>query len=688
MTVGSVAADLLPLLRIHEGDTLITKDGDPIAVIALEGLDYEGMSDEAREAHVHHIATVLRTIDTRTRVYAYLTKFRSGEWHGRPTYTVAVHLALVVDAKARASGGWFTRRATLIATSIARAVATLNEQVRLVTSRLEAFGPTVLDRAAAFAVLARLVNGPATTSRLLRDDDLDDQLADVPIEVDPLGLTIGGVPVQVLTMKTLPRTTYPLMLHELYALDGELVCCLTWQRIDAITMKKDIARRLMNNHNYPAVWVEAENAQLAGAEKAMAMDGHAFGDCSITLAVRGDSADRLAADAQRILSTHDGAFVREAYHAVYAWAGMLPGNHTMSLYRYPLRDVNAADLALLFGVVATVHRPITTFRTLQGTALPFGFHVQDVGHTLVLGAPGSGKTTTLCVLGDAAWRTEQPRIVVFDLGKGYRDLAHRLGGRVASFTDGQLPALNPFAGEPTADHLFFLQAFCTVLAEGMDGTRLTDAQREDLYDQIVNLYVLDKRMHRLGQLVPTLTPDLQARFRPWVGDGMYAKVFDHASDDLTLADVQVFEFDGLEDHPALLAPLLFYVLHRVNVRVSVERMTLCLMDEAWRFLAHPLLREYVKAALKTWRKHNGVMVLASQALEDFAAADLLQTAVESCPTVLLLANPLRDRARYKTTFDLNDRELAMLADLRRGQVMLKRPGISKVFEVVPLEVIA
>jgi len=207
---------------------------------------------------------------------------------------------------------------------------------------------------------------------------------------------------------------------------------------------------------------------------------------------------RLAPEAQRILATHDGALVRETYHALDAWAGMLPGNHALTLHRYPLQDVHAADLACLFGVLATATRPITTFRTLQGTALPFGFHVQDVGHTLMLGQPGSGKTTLMHVLADAAWRTEQPRIVVFDLGKGYRDLAQRLGGRVASFTDGRLPALNPFAGEPTADHLFFLQAFCTVLAEGTEGARLTDAQRADLYDQIVNLYVLDKRMHRLG----------------------------------------------------------------------------------------------------------------------------------------------------------------------------------------------
>ena len=37
------------------------------------------------------------------------------------------------------------------------------------------------------------------------------------------------------------------------------------------------------------------------------------------------------------------------------------------------------------------------------------------------------------------------------------------------------------------------------------------------------------------------------------------------------------------------------------------------------------------------------MILATQAVDDFASADLLRTVVESCPTKLLLANPALDR---------------------------------------------
>ena len=109
------------------------------------------------------------------------------------------------------------------------------------------------------------------------------------------------------------------------------------------------------------------------------------------------------------------------------------------------------------------------------------------------------------------------------------------------------------------------------------------------------------------------------------------------------------------------------MLHRVTERIQDPRrrgtLKLCVMDEAWRFIQHPTLRAYVQEALKTWRKRNAAMILATQAIDDFASADLLRTVVESCPTKLLLANPALDRRQYADLFQLNEMELDLLTDL-------------------------
>src|SRR5262245_62975374 len=134
--------------------------------------------------------------------------------------------------------------------------------------------------------------------------------------------------------------------------------------------------------------------------------------------------------------------------------------------------------------------------------------------------------------------------------------------------------------------------------------------------------------------------------------------------------------------PSLIEPLLFYLLHRVNDRIHADSagrtLKLCVMDEAWRFIQNPTLRSYVQEALKTWRKRNAAMLLATQTLDDFASADMLRTVVESCPTKLLLANPALDRARYTELFQLNETELDLLGSLvPRRQLLLKRADVAK-----------
>ena len=122
------------------------------------------------------------------------------------------------------------------------------------------------------------------------------------------------------------------------------------------------------------------------------------------------------------------------------------------------------------------------------------------------------------------------------------------------------------------------------------------------------------------------------------------------------------------------------MLHRVNATLDANAgLTVCVMDEAWRFIQHPSLRGYVEEALKTWRKRNAAMLLATQAVEDFASAELLRTVIEGCPTKLLLANPSLDRSQYADLFHLNATELDLLAELApRRQLLLKRPNLAKV----------
>ena len=118
-----------------------------------------------------------------------------------------------------------------------------------------------------------------------------------------------------------------------------------------------------------------------------------------------------------------------------------------------------------------------------------------------------------------------------------------------------------------------------------------------------------------------LPPHLAPYLRPWIADGQYGSVFDNAEDTLTFSHFQTFDFQGMDElYPQVLEPLLFYIFQRISQVVydpallSVSKQLWA--DEVWRFLANDTARQYLIAAGKTWRKHNGGIGLITQSAAD------------------------------------------------------------------------
>jgi type IV secretion system protein VirB4 len=130
-----------------------------------------------------------------------------------------------------------------------------------------------------------------------------------------------------------------------------------------------------------------------------------------------------------------------------------------------------------------------------------------------------------------------------------------------------------------------------VLLEGRGHLPLTDAEDRELYDAITNLYVLDPAQRRLFTVANMLPRAMSLRLAKWIEGGRYGDLFDHIEDTLTVQRLHVFEFEAMREYPELLEPVLFYVLHRVTDHLGkMQGLTLCVLDEAWRFIQHPTLR--------------------------------------------------------------------------------------------------
>ena len=225
-----------------------------------------------------------------------------------------------------------------------------------------------------------------------------------------------------------------------------------------------------------------------------------------------------------------------------------------------------------------------------------------------------------------------------------------------------------------------------VLLQSHGQYTLTLEDDRDLYEQIGNVYQVDPDQRRLFTLANILRRPLWQYLQRLVQGGQYADLFDHVEDTLTFARFQCFDFEGMEKYPQVLEPLLFYVLHRANAAIydpaQAAVFKLFVLDEAWRFMRDPTINAYITEALKTWRKQNAAMILATQSSEDLTRSAMLRVVVESCATKILLANPNLDRQAYRDLFGLNDTEIDLVTGLiPRQQLLVKLSDLSKVLNL-------
>src|SRR5581483_3889834 len=190
---------------------------------------------------------------------------------------------------------------------------------------------------------------------------------------------------------------------------------------------------------------------------------------------------------------------------------------------------------------------------------------------LILGATGSGKSYTAAFILTHLQKF-QPFTYVFDLGSSYRDITDRFNGAYVRFASREsAPTINPFSLPSSPENLQFLSTLIRVLVESSGG-KLNGAEERDLFEQIQNLYEIDPSQRRLRTLANVLPRPLRESLQRWVEGGQYGTVFDNVHDTLTFARFQTFDFEGMDQAPQVLEPLLFYVLHRAQATISDRAM--------------------------------------------------------------------------------------------------------------------
>lgn len=601
--------------------------------------------------------------------------------------------------------------------TLEKACKEVNDKAQHLTIDLaEVLKPERLSKERAFQFLYRFLNYQShktTTAKLHYDQFVDFQLVDSHLECHRDHLRLDNEFVVVLTLKDLPSQTKANLLARLQDIPCNLVAVTEWKRTSNASIRKLVRSKQRHFHNSKVSVANYLNSaatgpkdvlvdqsagavvnDLGGCLEAMDLHDRYFGEFSFTIVLHDADLPKLrraVAECVKACAACDITLIEERYNLLNAFLSTLPGNDAFNLRRVWISDANYADCSFLFAPSegyrsgSSLGDHIAVLETNNHTPYFFNLHTGDIPHTFVLGATGSGKSFLLNFF-LIHLQKFAPYTVIFDVGGSYEGLTRLVGGTYVRVDLGNLTfRINPFSLPLTPENHRFLLSFVRVLIESA-GYVLTATDERDIHDQIENLYSIDPTQRRLLTLANILNRPLREQLGRWVQGGPHAALFDNVEDNVSFAAFQTFDFEGMSKVPELLQPLLFYILHRANAIVYdpalLSTFKVFAIDEAWRLLQHPVIRSYVQEALKTWRKKNAAMILATQSGDDLVQSAMLPVAVESCLTKIFLANPGMDARIYRDAFHLNETEAALIAGLSpKRQLLVHRTDNSAVLNL-------
>ncbi|WP_238123128.1 MULTISPECIES: conjugal transfer protein TrbE [unclassified Xanthobacter] len=522
---------------------------------------------------------------------------------------------------------------------------------------------------------------------------LDALLADQPL-AGGLEPRLGGFHLRTLTVIGFPTMTFPGILDEL----NRLAFLYRWST-RAIMLDKTDATRLVTRirrqwfakrksvvailkevlTNEQSVLLDTDAANKAADADAALQDlgSDQVGQAYVTATVTVWDADPAVADekmrlVEKVIQSRDFTCITEGVNAIEAWLGGIPGQTYANVRQPPISTVNLAHMMPLSAVWAGPAKdeyfgapPLFYARTEGATPFRFGLHIGDVGHAMIVGPTGAGKSVLLAFMALQFRRYRDAQVYVFDFGGSIRAATLAMGGDwqdLGGALSDDTVALQPLAGiHHTPERAWAADWLVDILMR--EGVTVTPDVKEHIWTALTSLASAPVEERTITGLAVLLQSSaLKQALRPYCIAGAYGRLLDAEHERLGETSVQAFETEGLigtKSAPAVLA----YLFHRLEARFD-GRPTLLVIDEGWRALDDGDFAFKIKEWLKTLRKKNVSVVFSSQSLADIDASPIAPALIECCLTRVFLANDRAIEPKISAIyrqFGLNDRQIEIVA---------------------------
>lgn len=352
---------------------------------------------------------------------------------------------------------------------------------------------------------------------------------------------------------------------------------------------------------------------------------------------------------------------------------------------------------------------VVPLETVAKTLYNFNFHFTNIGennvgeavagHTLILGATGTGKTTLQSAMTVFVQRFS-PAMFCLDKDRGMDIFIRALDGDYFAIEENNPTGINPFQFEDSPRLRDFLNTLVVACATDKNHECTSEEQNQIkmAVDTVMSLPFEYRRMSAILQSLPDKGGNsLYARLVKWCttddyGQGAYAWVLDNPVNQFNPDDFKIVGFDVgsiLKENYQPTEPLLACLLYLKSEMTKNHPLLLTVVEEFWLPLKYKTPRDMMLDVLKTGRKRGEFMMLVTQSPEEAVQSEIFPAIIQQTPTKILLPNP---DAEYKNEqgggyirVGLTEKEFAILKSLStQSRIFLIKQGQQSSFAKMDL----